>query len=484
MVAPLIAAYAPYLPALGHQVLRYWPNITRFGGQAAAQANNLFRTISSGTQRLGQLMYSPPVSQSLTQQGPLLAPFLGAGIESFMMNSPKPPSPPPSQESPIPTLPPSPSQESPIPSPYPAPETFTNKKSPEDLKPKVDVPQAQPLAPASQTPPREPTDAEKFLQSNTYKFFQSDAYQKLKDLFAGMANASSDGSGWDALASGVKHLNEGDKQRGQVNQTVEYLKSKGYSEEEAAIMARNPQMLSAMLTNTGRKDFNDGSSLIDDPTSPTGKRVVYNPGSKAYMDKEREAALRQHKNLYAKVLLEDIDYVQEYLEKFKNKATGNIALAASYAFSTSEQSDVRQILESIQSRIGLDRIDQMKMLSQRGALGLGNVSDKDIEMLKESLGKLNLRMSTRELKRRLSIIKDVLSRLNPEVQGIVLGKIEATENNMRNAVTAGNSQNSTNQAVSQGNVANFTTVSSTEQANKMPIGVEFIYNGQVYKRAK
>uniref|UniRef100_UPI0035D00EB1 hypothetical protein n=1 Tax=Bartonella sp. CM100XJJH TaxID=3243543 RepID=UPI0035D00EB1 len=339
---------------------------------------------------------------------------------------------------------------------------------------------------ASPTPTPELTDAEKFLQSNTYKFFQSDAYQKLKDLFAGMAAAPTDGSGWDALASGVKHLNEGDKQRGQVNQTVEYLKSKGYSDEEAAVMARNPQMLSALLTGStdSIKHYNDGSSLIDDPTSPTGKRVVYHPGGKAYLDKEREAALRQHKNVYAKVLLEDIDYVQEYLENFKNKATGNIALAASYAFSTSEQSDVRQILESIQSRIGLDRIDQMKMLSQRGTVGLGNVSDKDIEMLKESLGKLNLRMSTRELKRRLSTIKDILSRLNPEVQGIVLGHIEATENNMRNAVMAGNSQNSTNQAGSQGNVANFTTVSSTEQANKMPIGVEFIYNGQVYKRAK
>ncbi|WP_375646648.1 hypothetical protein [Bartonella sp. TT29SHDZB] len=465
------------------------------GLMAARAAPHVFRYLApkavTGANRLGQLITKNPVGNFITKY-PKTSLFMTgmSGIESMMTpEKAQAPSNPYLQNSLNPYGPfmpyTAPKAEMPLGFDQHPPMPNALESTPQELKPHVNE-QTQPLAPASPTPTPELTDAEKFLQSNTYKFFQSDAYQKLKDLFAGMAAAPTDGSGWDALASGVKHLNEGDKQRGQVNQTVEYLKSKGYSDEEAAVMARNPQMLSAMLTGAtdSIKHYNDGSSLIDDPTSPTGKRVVYHPGGKAYLDKERESALRQHKNLYAKVLLEDIDYVQEYLENFKNKATGNIALAASYAFSTSEQSDVRQILESIQSRIGLDRIDQMKMLSQRGALGLGNVSDKDIEMLKESLGKLNLRMSTRELKRRLSTIKDVLSRLNPEVQGIVLGHIESTENNMRNAVMARNSQNSTNQAVSQGNVANFTTVSSTEQANKMPIGVEFIYNGQVYKRAK
>ncbi|WP_330168178.1 hypothetical protein [Bartonella grahamii] len=363
--------------------------------------------------------------------------------------------------------------------------------TPQELKPYINEqiqPQTQPLATASQAPPPEPTDLDKFLQSNTYKFFQSDAYKKLQDLFAGMSAAPSGGSGWDALASGVKHLNEGDKQRGQVNQTVEYLKSKGYSEEEAAVMARNPQMLSALLTGgtDSIKHYNDGSSLIDDPTSPTGKRVVYHPGGKAYLDNERAAALRQHKNVYAKVLLDDIDYVQEYLEKFKDKATGNIALVASYASPTSEQSDARQILESIQSRIALDRIDQMKLLSQRGALGLGNVSDKDIEMLKESLGKLSLRMSTRELKRRLSTIKDVLSRLNPEVQGIVLGKIEATEDNMRNAVTAENGQYSTDYLMLPEKYAGVSVITTNEAVQNLPKGSKFAFHTQdgirIYER--
>ncbi|WP_375671425.1 hypothetical protein [Bartonella sp. SD1336NMGDW] len=340
------------------------------------------------------------------------------------------------------------------------------------------------VQPQQSTVPHQDTGS----QQSFWDYLRSPEFlQRLSDY--GIGYALSDGTIAQSLANGAMNLRRGDmerEKRGQVNQTVEYLKSKGYSDEEAAIMARNPQMLSALLTGgtDSIKHYNDGSSLVPDSTSPTGWRVVHHPDGKAYMDKEREAALRQHKNLYAKVLLEDIDYVQEYLEKFKNKATGNIALAASYAFSTSEQSDVRQVLESIQSRIGLDRIDQMKMLSQRGALGLGNVSDKDIEMLKESLGKLNLRMSTRELKRRLSTIKDVLSRLNPEVQGIVLGHIEATENNMRNAVMAGNSQNSTNQAVSQGDFSNLPVVNSGEEVDRYPIGTRLGYGDLVITKGK
>ncbi|MET3590386.1 hypothetical protein ABID23_001494 [Bartonella silvatica] len=344
------------------------------------------------------------------------------------------------------------------------------ESTPQELKPHVSE-QTQPLAPASPTPPPELTDAEKFLQSNTYKFFQSDAYQKLKDLFAGMAAAPTDGSGWDALASGVKHLNEGDKQRGQVNQTVEYLKSKGYSEEEAAVMVRNPQMLSAMLTNTGRKDFNDGTSLIDDPTSPTGKRVVYNPGSKAYMENKRAASLIKSKQIYGKVLIDDIDLLQRYADKFGNYATGHMAKAASYVLSGSEQSDARLIIQSIKSRIALDRIDQMKMLSPRGTIGLGNVSDKDIEMLKQSLGDLSFDMSPQEFKRRLNIIKTVISKLNSEVVGILLGDIDPTEENMINAVNGNHSQYSSDQLMSQGGSKNIPTMKWQEGIDRDDITV-------------
>ncbi len=453
--------------------LRYGPHIFRYlYSRVAPKA-------VTGAQRLGQLMKVSP-------KNPLfISSAIGAAMDpmtAYAPTGPKLPNVPQPQE----PLPPSiiPNMEMPLGVGNHSPMPNALEDAPQELKPKVDVPQAQPLEPVAQTPPSEPTDLEKFAQSNSYKFFQSDAYQKLKDLFAGMSAAPSDGSGWDALASGVKQLNAGDKQRGQVNQTVEYLKSKGYSEEEARVMASNPQMLSALLTNTSIKDFDDGSSLIYDPTSPTGKRVVHNPGSKAYMDHKRAAALRESKQAYGKVLIDDIDFLQKYVDKFKNYATGHIAKAASHVLSASEQSDARHIMQSIQSRIALDRIDQMKLLSQRGTIGLGNVSDKDIEMLKQSLGDLSFDMSAQQLKRRLNIIKDVISKLNSEVVGILLGDIDPTEENMRNAVNGNNNQHASHQSMSQGGSANFPTVSSVEQAQKMPVGVKVIYNGKVHERVQ
>ncbi|WP_019223674.1 hypothetical protein [Bartonella rattaustraliani] len=49
-------------------------------------------------------------------------------------------------------------------------------------------------------------DLEKYQQSNTHKFFQSDAYKKLGALLYGMSQTPSGGSGWDALAHGTKYL--------------------------------------------------------------------------------------------------------------------------------------------------------------------------------------------------------------------------------------------------------------------------------------
>ncbi|WP_208438721.1 hypothetical protein [Bartonella grahamii] len=460
------------LLASGGLLLRVSPHIFRYLAPKAV----------TGANRLGQLITKSPVGKFATKNPKFTASMVGGSVIESMMTpekahaptGPKLPNMPQPQE----PLPPNMVSGAEMPlgvgNHLPMPNAL--EKSLQELTPKVDVPQTQPLPPTSQTPPSEPTDLEKFLQSNTYKFFQSDAYKKLQDLFAGMSAAPSGGSGWDALASGVKHLNEGDKQRGQVNQTVEYLKSKGYSEEEARVMARNPQMLSALLTGGGGKDFNDGSSLIDDPTSPTGKRVVYHPGSKAYMDNERAAAAHENRQVHAKVLMDDIDYLLEYADKFKSYATGHIANIASRLLPTSEQSDARQVMQSIQSRIALDRIDQMKQLSQRGTIGLGNVSDKDIEMLKQSLGDLSFNMSARQFRRRLNIIKDVISRLNPEVQAIVLGRVESTEENMRNAVSGNNSQYSSKQSVSQGGGANLPTINSIEEANKFPAGTNLAIN--------
>lgn len=343
------------------------------------------------------------------------------------------------------------------------------EEDPENFKSKVDVPQTQPftaesqtqpLTAAPQTPPREPTDVEKFLQSNTYKFFQSDAYQKLKDLFAGMAASSSDGSGWDALASGVKHLNEGDKQRGQVNQTVEYLKSKGYSEEEARFMAGNKDALNAFLAQTingGNRNSqftNDGRMLVEDPNAPGGYRYVMVEGGKAYEDNERAKRLHENNIVRKSILLKDIGYLDEYIKEKGGYASGMVAWIKSI-FPGSKENGADEVVKSIKERIASDRIDELKQLSKTGAVGLGNASDKDLDMLKHCLGALSINMNVELFTRNLNQIRDVISRLSPEAKAYLLGEDA--------------SHSSANQS-SQGGSANLPTISSREDIKKLAIG--------------
>ncbi|WP_273721710.1 MULTISPECIES: hypothetical protein [unclassified Bartonella] len=321
----------------------------------------------------------------------------------------------------------------------------------QDLKPHINEPmQAGPVDTASQTPPRAPTDLEKFLQSNTYQFFQSDAYKKLQDLFAGMAAAPSGGSGWDALASGVKQLHAGDKQRGQVNQTVEYLKSKGYSEEEARVMARNPQMLSALLTKPEKPKLSvDYDAAYNPETKEWEAKVI--KGSKTYEEAERAKKLHEKNTVRDTVLLNDIGYLEEYMKKHGTYSTGLIAWLKSLMPGT-EARGADRVVQALRSHIASNRIEELKSLSRTGGLGLGNVSDKDLDMLKDSLGALNIDMNVELFARSLSQIKDVLERLSPEAKTFLLGK------------------NNEIQTISQGGGANFPTLSSREDIKKLAVG--------------
>ncbi|WP_375703877.1 hypothetical protein [Bartonella sp. AD13SXNS] len=284
------------------------------------------------------------------------------------------------------------------------------EEAPEDLKPKVDVPQAQPLETSSQTPPREPTDVEKFLQSNTYKFFQSDAYQKLKDLFAGMAESSSDGSGWDALASGVKRLNEGDKQRGQVNQTVEYLKSKGYSEEEARFIAGNKDALNAFLL----QKVNGG----------------YDARSKEEMDRLRETIELKNSEAISSNTLRDIERFTNYIEETGEWATGNSA-AVQAKLGVPQHRDMSSLLDSIKNRIGIDRLETMRRYSRNGASGLGNLTEKELDILKSYLGEIKYNLGHKELLFRLKKIHEILGKMKSDVLSLLEnGNIALTQENI------------------------------------------------------
>ncbi|WP_246744243.1 hypothetical protein, partial [Bartonella grahamii] len=321
------------------------------------------------------------------------------------------------------------------------------ESTPQELKPHVNE-QTQPLAPASPTPTPELTDAEKFLQSNTYKFFQSDAYQKLKDLFAGMAAAPTDGSGWDALASGVKHLNEGDKQRGQVNQTVEYLKSQGVGEEEARFMAGNKDALNAFLLQKA----NGG----------------YDARSKEELDRLRETIELKNRETISNNTLHDIERFMNYIEENGEWATGNAA-SIQAQLGVPQHRDMSSLLDSIKNRIGIDRLETMRQYSRNGASGFGNLTERELDILKSYLGEIKYNLGHKELLFRLKKIHEILGKMKSDVLSLLENNsIALTQENVDKVTSQQHSK-----APQQGR-NDLPLVTSKEEEDALPSGARFI----------
>ncbi|WP_375640216.1 MULTISPECIES: hypothetical protein [unclassified Bartonella] len=326
-----------------------------------------------------------------------------------------------------------------------------------------EIKQLTPIEEATPTPTPTPQSQTSPVDTRTgfEKFVESDFYKKLQDLFAGMSAAPSGGSGWDTLASGVRRLNEGDKRREQVNQTVEYLTSKGYSEEEARFIAGNKDALNAFLlqkVNGGNRNpqfTNDGRMLVEDPNAPGGYRYIMVEGGKSYEEAERAKALYANNIVRKSILLKDLTYLDEYLKEKGGYATGLIAWIKSIVPGLKENG-ADKVVKSIKERIASDRIDELKQLSRTGGVGLGNVSDKDLDMLKHSLGALSIDMNVELFTRNLNQIRDVISRLSPEAKAYLLGEDA--------------SHSSANQSMPQGGVENLPTISSREDIKKLAIG--------------
>ncbi|WP_273788673.1 hypothetical protein [Bartonella grahamii] len=429
---------APIIPMALVAGARFAPHIMRYLYPRVAPK------AITGAQRFGQFMKANPKSAIATGGAMTLAPLMApeevhAPNNPYLQNMQQPYGPFMPYTAPKTEMPLSVGNHSPMPNAL--------ESTPQELKPHVNE-QTQPLAPASPTPTPELTDAEKFLQSNTYKFFQSDAYQKLKDLFAGMAAAPSGGSGWDALASGVKHLNEGDKQRGQVNQTVEYLKSKGYSDEEARFMAGNKDALNAFLLQKA----NGG----------------YDARSKEELDRLRETIELKNRETISNNTLHDIERFMNYIEENGEWATGNAA-SIQAQLGVPQHRDMSSLLDSIKNRIGIDRLETMRQYSRNGASGFGNLTERELDILKSYLGEIKYNLGHKELLFRLKKIHEILGKMKSDVLSLLENNsIALTQENVDKVTSQPHSK-----APQQGR-NDLPLVTSKEEEDALPSGARFI----------
>lgn len=105
-------------------------------------------------------------------------------------------------------------------------------------------------------------------------FFTPDRKATLNDFFTGLAL----GNDWQSgIALGAANVNQNRASRQQRNQTVDFLKGKGLSDQEASQIASNPAVLSDYLKGVYGKDenklINAGGSLYD----PENKQWITPP---------------------------------------------------------------------------------------------------------------------------------------------------------------------------------------------------------------
>ncbi|MCZ2159258.1 hypothetical protein NPX99_08425 [Bartonella sp. 220] len=305
----------------------------------------------------------------------------------------------------------------------------------------VDRQALTPVAEAASIPETQPSPVD--TRSSFEKFVQSDAYKKLQDLFAGMA-ASKGGSGWDALASGVKHLNAGDKERQQVNQTVEYLKSQGMSEEEARFMAGNSDALNAFFVQkmSGRNALN----------------------YKEEMDSKRQMIELQNSEAISSNMLDDIKRFMDYVNENGDWSTGNLADWLAF-FNVPQHRDMKSLLNSIKNRIGIDRLETMRQYSRNGASGFGNLTEKELDILKSYLGEIDYKLGHKELMFRLEKIHEILGKMKSNVLSLLQDRhTKLTEENVMKVTSE--TASTTPQKMS----GNLPVVSRKEDIKNLPVG--------------
>ncbi|WP_375664660.1 hypothetical protein [Bartonella sp. CL162QHHD] len=271
----------------------------------------------------------------------------------------------------------------------------------------------EPVTPQEQNSKPEPSFWDKLS-----RFSQSDVSKNIDDFLMGAITASPNSSGWQLFAKGLKNLHEGDKQRGQVNQTVEYLKSKGYSEEEAAVMARNPQMLSALLTGGDTPKLPLGHQWYINPE--TGERearpIKGSLQELEYNQKKRDIEeWETNKREYVKEVALEIDntmgavnHAIKLIESNPDWVAGKGG-TVTQIFPGSDAKTLKYLFTQIQGGVFKRVIASIKKQSKNGTVGVGPLSENESKWLVSSYGTLDISDKPEVLHTRLLNIKKMLA---------------------------------------------------------------------------
>ncbi|WP_375628930.1 MULTISPECIES: hypothetical protein [unclassified Bartonella] len=331
------------------------------------------------------------------------------------------------------------------------------------------------VQPQQSTVPHQDTGS----QQSFWDYLRSPEFlQRLSDY--GIGYALSDGTIAQSLANAAMNLRRGDmerEKRGQVNQTVEYLKSKGYSEEEAAIMARNPQMLSAMLTGGDKPQLDKGYEW--DPNSQLGERrarpvkgsmqeLEYN--QKLQAQKEWEHKKRKNMLLTKQQARIGINAIQDAIKIIKEGfATGFVGWG-SRNVGGSPAYELEKLFDTIKGGALKAVFESLKSMDPKGNLSVGPISDQESRNMIATFGSLDAGRKEEGLLKTLGMLEKTLVALNKLDETQLYNWVTGQPINTPKEIS---DQYFADSPMSQGGSENIPIVKSTEEIAALPKGQKF-----------
>jgi hypothetical protein len=178
-----------------------------------------------------------------------------------------------------------------------------------------------------------------------------------------------------------------------------------------------------------------GQTRVQDATSPTGTRIVAEPGSEAAAAEEAAAraaeAAKRNEQTRLDVVTRTTTGIRDLL---KDKGFWNRVVTADLPESgiwgeraqgfSQEARDLAERISTLQGMVAFDRLEKMKAASSTGASGLGQVTEREISLLAAQLGALSPGASREIILETLNTVESVFGKLSPQAQAYLLGTSE------------------------------------------------------------
>ena len=190
----------------------------------------------------------------------------------------------------------------------------------------------------------------------------------------------------------------------------------------------------------------EGQILVPDPSAPSGYRVEVAEGSK--LAEERRQSEEQktraaqtaatNETTRSDVVTEATGEIRKMLEKSGPLDLPEVGVIGSRLKGINQEAtDMGGLLETLKGMVVFDRLEQLKKASATGASGLGQVTEKEINLLAAQLGALDQTLSKDRILATMDTIDSVFGKLSPEAQAYLTGKSENLDTQAAQTETKG-----------------------------------------------